>query len=399
MKFSFSFSNCFSPSSPPEVDRSSSSGQETGGNTSENFQVFSYKELKIATDSFHPSNKIGEGGFGSVYKGQLRDGTTVAVKVLSVEIESMRGEREFVSELSALTDIKHENLVTLQGCCVEGASRFLVYDYMENNSLAQTLLGAKQNRMKFGWEARRGISLGVGRGLAYLHEEVRPHIIHRDIKAANILLDQNLAPKISDFGLSKLFVDSRSHISTRVAGTLGYLAPEYALSGRLTRKSDVYSFGVLLLEIISGHSVVEYDLEHGEHYLVEKAWEMYTDNKLLQLVDPTLKDFPEEEAIQFLKVGLLCVQEISGLRPRMSAAVKMLTNEINVNDVHISQPGLLADLTAVKIGHRRSFPTISSKASTSTSTQSANTNPSLTGSSGPLNTDAVLFDVKSQSHR
>lgn len=181
-------------------------------------------------------------------KGQLRDGTTVAVKVLSVEIESMRGEREFVSELSALTDIKHENLVTLQGCCVEGASRFLVYDYMENNSLAQTLLGlhfsvshpsmnwskheikslmlfvwligAKQNRMEFGWEARRGISLGVGRGLAYLHEEIQPHIIHRDIKAANILLDQNLAPKISDFGLSKLFVDSRSHISTRVAGTL-----------------------------------------------------------------------------------------------------------------------------------------------------------------------------------
>ncbi|XVE61716.1 hypothetical protein DITRI_Ditri06bG0062300 [Diplodiscus trichospermus] len=268
MKFTCCFSNCFSSASEAAIH---SRRHEAEGENYQNFTVFSYSELKVATHEFSASNKIGEGAFGSVYKGLLRNGTVVAIKMLSVELESMRGEREFVSEIITLTNLKHENLVSLKGCCVDGANRFLVYNYMENNSLSHILLGGEQNRIKLGWEARRAISLGVARGLAYLHEEAKPHIVHRDIKASNILLDQNLIPKVSDFGLSRILRDNASHVSTHVAGTLGYLAPEYAISGRLTRKTDVYSFGVLLLEIISGQTVVNFDLEHGEHYLVQKV--------------------------------------------------------------------------------------------------------------------------------
>ncbi|KAK4583279.1 hypothetical protein RGQ29_026175 [Quercus rubra] len=320
----------------------------------ENFRVFSYNELRSATNGFHSSAKIGEGGFGSVYKGRIRDGSLVAVKVLSIEVESMRGEREFMAEIAALSDIRHENLVTLRGCCVDGASRYLVYEYMENNSLAHSLLGKPQNRLQFSWETRRKISLGVARALAYLHEEVRPHIVHRDIKASNILLDRDFTPKVSDFGLSKLFTDNVSHVSTRVAGTLGYLAPEYAISGHLTRKSDVYGFGVLLLEIVSGRAVMDFNREYREHYLVQKAWEAYNANELVQLVDSALENsFPEEEAVRFLTVGLLCVQETAKVRPRMSEAYRMLTNETNVNDFEISQPGLVSDFMNIRTGHKQ----------------------------------------------
>ncbi|KAK2972136.1 hypothetical protein RJ640_007197 [Escallonia rubra] len=345
MKFPF----CFCSNSDTTLVKNSSHG----GQPVQNFRVYSRIELKDASNGFHSKNKVGEGGFGSVYKGRLQDGTIVAIKVLSVELESMRGEREFISELAALSDIRHENLVRLRGCCVDGAKRFLVYDYMENNSLAHCFLGGEHNRIRFSWAQRRDVTLGVARGLAYLHEEVDPHIVHRDIKASNILLDRDFAPKVSDFGLSKLFRDDISHISTRVAGTLGYLSPEYAISGHLTRKSDVYSFGVLLLEIMSGRSVVDFDVEHGEQYLVDKAWEMYNANNLLQLVDPVLNgDFPSEEAFQFARVGLLCVQEKTKLRPRMSIAIQMLTNEIDTVNITISQPGHVADLMDVKIGHR-----------------------------------------------
>ncbi|KAJ9181588.1 hypothetical protein P3X46_009704 [Hevea brasiliensis] len=365
MKFKFPLcgSSCFSSSrsnSKPTISTTSPGEQNHG-----NLRIFSTQELQIATRGFSSSNKIGEGAFGSVYRGHLADGSVVAVKVLSVEIESMRGEREFISELAALSNIKHANLVELQGCCVDGANRYLVFDYMENNSLAQTLLGKEQNRMKFSWEARRDISLGVARGLAYLHEEVQPHIVHRDIKASNILLDRNFAPKVADFGLSRILRDQASHISTRVAGTLGYLAPEYAITGHLTRKSDVYSFGVLLLEIISGRSVVDFDLELGEHYLVRKAWQAYKSNKLMQVVDPALKmNFPEEEAFRFLMVSLLCVQETAKLRPHMSMAVKMLTNETDIRDVQISQPGLVPNLKDIRLPQKHTSESTSSGGST-----------------------------------
>lgn len=195
--------------------------------------------------------------------------------------------------------------------------------------------------------------------------------MHRDIKAGNILLDQNLIPKVSDFGLSRILRDNVSHVTTHVAGTLGYLAPEYAFSGRLTRKTDVYSFGVLLLEIISGQTVVNFDLELGECYLVQKAWEIYRANSILQLVDPTLgMNYPEEEVARFIKVGLLCVQQTARLRPEMSIALKMLTNDIDITGLKVSQPGLVANLMNIKLGQKTTFPSLSSKPSSMESTSS-----------------------------
>ncbi|KAI5665304.1 hypothetical protein M9H77_24627 [Catharanthus roseus] len=344
------FFKCFSTSSA-----SRNKTECRSGTIVEKFPVFSYNELKAATQQFRPSNNIGKGHIGSVYKGWLRDGSVVAVKVLSVEFESMRGEREFISEIAALCDIRHENLVGLRGCCVDGAKRLLVYDYMPNNSLAKTFLGEEKNRIKFRWKLRKEISIGVAKGLAYLHEEIKPHIVHRDIKPRNILLDENFKPKVGDFGLSKLFRDSNiSHLSTGVAGTLGYIAPEYALSGHLTRKSDVYSFGVLLMEIVTGCRAIGFDLQFGEQFLVHKVWEMYKANNLLEMVDKVLEgDFPEEEALVFLKIGLLCVQETTRLRPNMSSVVKMLmNNEIDINgEEEISRPGVIANLKDVKLGH------------------------------------------------
>ncbi|PON69283.1 Serine/threonine protein kinase [Parasponia andersonii] len=369
MKFSLPCGTCFSSSQQNDIENSRHDEENQ-----ENFRLFTYNELRSATNGFHASNKVGEGGFGTVFKGRLRDESFVGIKVLSIELESMRGEREFIAELAALSDIRHENLVRLRGCCVDGATRYLVYDYMENNSLSHTLLGPEQNRMKFSWKARKEISLGIAQGLAYLHEEVQPHIVHRDIKASNILLDNNFKPRVGDFGLSKILRENRSHISTRVAGTIGYLAPEYAISGRLTRKSDVYSFGVLLLEIVSGREVVVFDMEHGEHYLVQKAWDAYKDNKLLDLVDSVLlTNFPEEEAVRFIKVGLLCVQENATLRPAMPRAIKMLANEIDMGDVEISQPGLVTDLMSIKMDPHHSSQSVLSRGSTTLSSQSPHT--------------------------
>ncbi|XP_019444346.1 PREDICTED: putative serine/threonine-protein kinase [Lupinus angustifolius] len=314
------------------------------------FRVFTHRELKSATRDFHPSQKVGEGGFGSVYKGKLRDGTLVAVKVLSIEVESMRGEKEFVAELATLANIKHQNLVILRGCCVEGAQRYLIYDYMENNSLHHSFLGSELNRMRFSWETRRNISIGVASVLAFLHEELKPHIVHRDIKARNILLDRNFTPKVSDFGLARLLRDEKSYISTQVAGTLGYLAPEYASSGQVTRKSDVYSFGVLLLEIVSGRVVVD-AFQDVESFLVEKAWAAYEAHDLIRMVDPLLNtNFPVDEAKQFLMVGLRCVQETAKLRPQMSEVVEMLlSKDMEMESVSISKPGFVNDLRNIRM--------------------------------------------------
>ncbi|RZB85816.1 Cold-responsive protein kinase 1 isoform C [Glycine soja] len=259
--------SCFSPSTTEKNNNNDYPDEEINDGS---FRLFTHKQLKLATRNFHSSEKVGEGGFGSVFKGKLVDGSFVAVKVLSVEVESMRGEREFVAELATLANIKHQNLVSLKGCCVEGAYRYLVYDYMENNSLYNTFLGSEERRMRFNWEIRKDVSIGVARGLDFLHEELKPHIVHRDIKAKNILLDRNFIPKVSDFGLAKLLRDETSYISTRVAGTLGYLAPEYANSGQVSRKSDVYSFGVLLLQIVSGLAVVD-AYQDIERFIVEKV--------------------------------------------------------------------------------------------------------------------------------
>ncbi|XP_050247743.1 cold-responsive protein kinase 1-like [Quercus robur] len=308
-----------------------------------NINLYSYKELRVATEDFSPANKIGEGGFGSVYKGTLKDGTVAALKVLSSD--SRQGAREFLTEIKVISEVEHDNLVKLYGCCVEGNHRILVYGYLENNSLAQTLLGRGHSSIHFNWQTRCKICVGVARGLAYLHEDIRPHIIHRDIKASNILLDKDLMPKISDFGLAKFIPPNLTHVSTRVAGTAGYLAPEYAIRGQVTRKADIYSFGVLLLEIVTGRCNTNRRLPAEEQYLLEKAWWMFEKGELLSLVDALLNDdFNVEEACRFLKIGLLCTQDMPKLRPSMSTVVGMLLGEIHVNDKEITKPGLLSDL-------------------------------------------------------
>ncbi|CAL9074369.1 unnamed protein product [Musa textilis] len=314
----------------------------------ENVRIYSYKELRNATGDFSLANKVGEGGFGSVYKGKLKDGKIVAVKVLSSE--SRQGVPEFLNEITVISGIEHENLVSLYGCCIEETHRILVYNYLENNSLAQTLLGSGCSNIQFNWRTRVRICIGVARALTFLHEEVRPHIVHRDIKASNILLDKDLTPKISDFGLAKLLPPNITHVSTRVAGTIGYLAPEYAIKGQVNRKSDVYSFGVLLLEIVTGRCNTNTSLPYDEQFLLERTWNLYEHGEIANIIDTLLTDdLDVDEACKFLKVGLLCTQDAVKLRPSMSTVVRMLTGEKDVNLEKITKPGLLSDLMELKV--------------------------------------------------
>lgn len=311
-------------------------------------KIFTYNELRKATDGFSYANKIGEGGFGSVYKGKLKDGTILAVKVLSTE--SRQGVREFLTELTIISDINHENLVRLYGCCVEGINRILVYPYMENNSLAQTLLGRNPDNLEFNWQTRVKLCLGVARGLSFLHDEIRPPIIHRDIKASNILLDKDLTPKISDFGLAKLLPPNATHVSTRVAGTIGYLAPEYAIRGQVTRKSDIYSFGVLLLEIVSGRCNTNTRLPYEDQFLLERTWALYEQGDLEKIVDAFLgDDLDIQEATRFLKVALLCTQDATKLRPSMSTVLKLLTGEKSIASEKITKPAVISDFMDLKV--------------------------------------------------
>ncbi|XP_062011553.1 cold-responsive protein kinase 1-like [Rosa rugosa] len=308
-----------------------------------NLKLYSYKELQNATENFSEDNKIGQGGFGSVYKGTLKDGSVAAIKVLSGD--SRQGSREFLTEIEVIASVDHENLVKLYGCCAEGNHRILVYGYLENNSLSQTLLDGGQSGIQFSWQTRCKICIGIARGLAYLHEDVQPHIIHRDIKASNILLDKDFSPKISDFGLAKFIAPNLTHVSTRVAGTAGYIAPEYAIRGQVTRKADIYSFGVLVLEIVSGRCNTNRRLPSKEQYLLERVWELHERGQLVELVDTSLnEDLNVEEACRFMKIGLLCTQDKPKLRPSMSTVVKMLTGEIDVDDEKIDRPGMLSEL-------------------------------------------------------
>ncbi|XP_065864963.1 probable LRR receptor-like serine/threonine-protein kinase At1g56140 [Euphorbia lathyris] len=298
--------------------------------------TFSYAELKTATEDFSPSNKLGEGGFGPVYKGKLNDGRVIGVKQLSVS--SNHGKSQFVTEIATISAVQHRNLVKLYGCCIEGQNRILVYEYLENKSLDQALFG--KGGLNLDWKTRYEICLGVARGLAYLHEESRLRIVHRDVKASNILLDSELVPKISDFGLAKLYDDKKTHISTRVAGTIGYLAPEYAMRGQLTEKADVFGFGVVALEVISGRPNSDSSLSDEKIYLLEWAWHLHENNREQELVDPRLSEFNEEEAKRLAGIALLCTQTSHNLRPSMSRVVAMLSGDIEVSTIS-SRPGYL----------------------------------------------------------
>ncbi|CAN0921625.1 Probable LRR receptor-like serine/threonine-protein kinase At1g53440 [Linum grandiflorum] len=285
---------------------------------------YTLRQIKLATNNFNAANKIGEGGFGPVYKGILTDGGVVAVKQLSAK--SMQGNREFVNEIGMISALQHPNLVKLFGCCMEGNQLLLVYEYLENNSLARALFGTEEQKLQLDWKTRRSILLGIAKGLTYLHEESRLKIVHRDIKATNVLLDKNLNAKISDFGLAKLHEEEDTHISTRIAGTRGYMAPEYATRGYLTDKADVYSFGIVVLETVSGRSNTSYRLKGENVYLVDWAFMLQEQGDLLELVDPELSSdsYSKEEADKMLNLSLLCANPAYTLRPLMSSVVKMM---------------------------------------------------------------------------
>ncbi|CAI0409253.1 unnamed protein product, partial [Linum tenue] len=291
--------------------------------------MFTLRQIKYATNNFDPTNKIGEGGFGPVYKGMLSDGGVIAVKQLSSK--SKQGNREFVNEIGMISALQHPNLVKLYGCCIEGNQLLLVYEYLENNSLARALFGKHENKLKLDWQTRKKILLGIAKGLAYLHEESRLKIVHRDIKATNVLLDKDLNAKISDFGLAKLDEEENTHISTRIAGTIGYMAPEYAMRGYLTDKADVYSFGIVILETMSGTSNTNYRPKEEFVYLLDWAYVLQEQGNLLELVDPELgKSYSKEEARKLLNIALLCTNPSPTLRPPTSSVVKMMEGKAPV---------------------------------------------------------------------
>ncbi|XP_034698932.1 probable LRR receptor-like serine/threonine-protein kinase RFK1 [Vitis riparia] len=292
---------------------------------------FTLKQIKAATNNFDSLNQIGEGGFGPVYKGLLPDGTAIAVKQLSSK--STQGNREFLNEIGMISCLQHPNLVKLHGCCIEGNQLLLVYEYMENNSLARALLGPENCQLKLDWPTRQKICVGIARGLAFLHEESRLKIVHRDIKGTNVLLDGDLNPKISDFGLAKLHEEEKTHISTRVAGTIGYMAPEYALWGYLTYKADVYSFGVVALEIVSGKHNMSYRPKNDCACLLDWACFLQQSGDIMELVDQKLgSEFNKKEAERMIKVALLCTNASPSLRPNMSEAVSMLEGITTISD-------------------------------------------------------------------
>ncbi|XP_024979201.1 probable LRR receptor-like serine/threonine-protein kinase At1g53430 [Cynara cardunculus var. scolymus] len=300
---------------------------------------FSLRQIKAATHNFDSANKIGEGGFGPVYKGVLSDGSEIAVKQLSSK--SKQGNREFVTEIGMISALQHPNLVKLFGCCIEGNQLLLIYEYLENNSLARALFGRDDQRLNLDWTTRKKICLGVAQGLAYLHEESRLKIVHRDIKATNVLLDKELNAKISDFGLAKLDEEENTHISTRIAGTIGYMAPEYAMRGYLTDKADVYSFGVVALEIVSGKSNTNYRPKEEFVYLLDWAYVLQEQGNLLELVDPVLgSNYPKEEVMRMLNIALLCTNPSPTLRPAMSAVVSMLNGKIPVQPPLVKRNGM-----------------------------------------------------------
>ncbi|KAL2331303.1 hypothetical protein Fmac_018884 [Flemingia macrophylla] len=278
-------------------------------------------------------------------QGILSDGTIVAVKMLSSK--SKQGNREFINEIGMMSALQNPYLVKLFGCCVDGDHLLLIYEYMKNNSLAHALFGNEESHLELDWPTRHKICVGIARGLAFLHEESKLKIVHRDIKATNVLLDKNLNPKISDFGLAKLNEEDNTHMSTRIAGTYGYMAPEYAMHGYLTDKADVYSFGVVTLEIVTGKSNSIQRLKQEAFHLLDWARLLEEKGSLMELVDRRLgSNFNEDEVIVMIKVALLCTSPTSNLRPTMSSVLSMLEGKTVI-------PEFISDTTK-KIDEKKS---------------------------------------------
>ncbi|KAJ1263074.1 hypothetical protein BS78_09G156900 [Paspalum vaginatum] len=284
---------------------------------------YTLRDLEEATAAFDPEHVVGEGGYGIVYRGVLADGYQVAVKNLL----NNRGqaEREFRVEVEAIGRVRHKNLVRLLGYCAEGAHRMLVYEYVDNGNLEQWLHGDVGPVSPLTWDIRMSIVLGMAKGITYLHEGLEPKVVHRDIKSSNILLDRRWNPKVSDFGLAKLLGSDSNYVTTRVMGTFGYVAPEYASTGMLNERSDVYSFGILIMEIISGRSPVDYARPTGEVNLVEWLKNKVTNREYEAILDPKLPEMPSSKALKkALLVALRCVDPDSQKRPKMGHVIHML---------------------------------------------------------------------------
>ncbi|XP_004510748.1 probable serine/threonine-protein kinase At1g01540 [Cicer arietinum] len=284
---------------------------------------YTLRELEAATNGLSEHNVIGEGGYGIVYSGVLPDGTKIAVKNLLNN--KGQAEREFKVEVEVIGRVRHKNLVRLLGYCVEGEYRMLVYEYVDNGNLEQWLHGDVGPVSPVTWEIRMNIILGTAKGLAYLHEGLEPKVVHRDVKSSNILLDCQWNPKVSDFGLAKLLHSEHSYVTTRVMGTFGYVAPEYACTGMLNERSDVYSFGILIMEMITGRIPVDYSRPQGEVNLIEWLKNMVGSRKAEEVVDPKLSEKPSSKALKrALLVALRCVDPDAAKRPKMGHVIHML---------------------------------------------------------------------------
>ncbi|XP_062079146.1 BRASSINOSTEROID INSENSITIVE 1-associated receptor kinase 1-like isoform X3 [Humulus lupulus] len=289
---------------------------------------FTLRELQVATDNYSDTNIIGRGGFGKVYKGHLADGSLVAVKRLKKE-RTQGGVLQFQTELEMISIARHRNLLRLRGFCLTSTERLLVYPYMANGSVASCLRECPGSQSPLDWEIRKRISLGSARGLAYLHDECDPKIIHRGVKTANILLDEEFEAVVGDFGLAKLMDHKDTHVTTAVRGTVGYIAPEYLSTGKSSEKTDVFGYGVMLLELITGQSA--YDLArlaNDDVMLFDWVKGLWNDKKLETLVDANLQgNYVNEEVEQLIQVALLCTQGTASERPKMSEVVRMLEGD------------------------------------------------------------------------
>nr|XP_048318415.1 G-type lectin S-receptor-like serine/threonine-protein kinase At1g61490 [Ziziphus jujuba var. spinosa] len=290
--------------------------------------IFEYDTMLVATNNFSISNKLGQGGFGPVYKGKLKDGKEIAVKRLSCN--SGQGIEEFKNEMILISKLQHRSLVKLMGCCIYEEEKLLIYEFMPNKSLDFFLFDPRR-RSELSWATRFKIIHGVAKGILYLHRDSCLRVIHRDLKASNILLDAKMNAKISDFGLARIFEETIDLANTqRVVGTLGYMSPEYAMGGIFSEKSDVYSFGVLLLEIVSGKKNNSFHYRDQQLSLIAHAWQLWSECRPLELIDETLADsYCSSEVIRCIDVGLLCTQDHAIDRPTMPQVVLMLSNEID----------------------------------------------------------------------
>ncbi|XP_021719600.1 cysteine-rich receptor-like protein kinase 10 isoform X1 [Chenopodium quinoa] len=304
---------------------------------------FDFRTIKVATNNFSDDNKLGRGGFGTVYKGRLANGQEVAVKRLAKD--SGQGDEEFKTEVLLVAKLQHKNLVRLLGFCIERKERLLIYELLPNTSLDHFLFDVRK-RSYLDWRSRYNIIVSIARGILYLHEESRLRIIHRDLKASNILLDAEMNPKIADFGTARLFeVDQTQGDTIRIVGTYAYMPPEYALHGLFSVKSDVYSFGVLVLEIITGRKNRGSPNEQYAEDLINFVWRNWREGTPLKVVDPTLSIRSKTDIIRCIHMGLLCVQENAEDRPTMSFIVLMLSS----HSLTLPAPSCPAFVTSIAI--------------------------------------------------